>query len=67
VFALVKSRCWGCHGARGIAGHDFVDIAALRGAPVDDMVRSCQMPPDRGLLSDADRGMLLDWASCNKP
>jgi hypothetical protein len=67
VLELVKGRCWGCHGSNGIAGHDFPDIAALRKAPVDYMVGSCQMPPDGAPLAEAARRLLIDWASCKQP
>ncbi len=64
VWKLVKGRCLACHGTNGIAGHDFPDIDALRTAPVADMVGSCQMPPDGAPLRDADRRLLVEWASC---
>jgi hypothetical protein len=64
VMKLVTSRCWACHGSNGIAGHDFPDLAALRKAPVGDMIGSCQMPPDGAPLAEADRRMLVHWASC---
>ncbi len=63
AFGIVRQRCWGCHGTNGIANHDFPDIAALRAAPVVDMVGSCQMPPDG--LDDADRRRLVSWAQCH--
>jgi hypothetical protein len=62
VFHEVQARCWGCHGAGGPAGHDFVDLHALRAAPVGDMVGSCQMPPQG--LPDPERQMLVTWAAC---
>jgi hypothetical protein len=64
VFGLVKRRCWACHATNGLAGHDFPAIAALRAAPVLDMVGSCQMPPDGAPLPDEDRRRLVDWATC---
>ena len=65
VLKLVKGRCWACHGTNGIAGHDFPDIAALRGAPVAEMVGTCQMPPDGAPLREPDRRLLVEWAACN--
>jgi hypothetical protein len=67
VLAVVKGRCLGCHGTNGIAGHDFPDIAALRSAPVDYMIGSCQMPPDGAPLAEVDRRLLVDWAACKAP
>jgi hypothetical protein len=66
VFAFVRRHCWACHATDGIAGHDFPDLVALRAAPVVDMVGSCQMPPDGSPLGEADRAMLVDWASCKQ-
>jgi hypothetical protein len=67
VFDLVKRRCWACHASNGLAGHDFASIAALRSAPIIDMVGSCQMPPDGSALADEDRQRLVDWARCSAP
>jgi hypothetical protein len=67
VLELVKGRCWGCHATNGIAGHDFPDVVALRKAPIDYMIGSCQMPPDGAPLGEAQRRMLVDWASCKQP
>jgi hypothetical protein len=64
VFALVRRRCWACHGTDGIANHDFPDLVALRRAPVAEMVGTCQMPPDGAPLQEPDRALLFDWASC---
>ena len=61
---IVEQRCWACHGAHGVAGHDFVDIPALRRAPIGEMIGTCQMPPDGSVLSDADRRTLLAWSEC---
>ena len=66
VMKVVKNVCWRCHADKGIAGHDFPDIAALRKAPVAYMVGSCQMPPDGNPLADADRVMLTNWAACEQ-
>jgi cytochrome c553 len=66
VMKVVKGVCWRCHADKGIAGHDFPDIAALRKAPVAYMVGSCQMPPDGNPLAEKDRVMLTNWASCEK-
>jgi hypothetical protein len=65
VVALVERRCLGCHDAGGIAGHDFTSIAALRAAPVAEMIGSCQMPPDGApVLAESDRRTLVDWSGC---
>lgn len=64
AFGLVKRRCWACHATNGLAGHDFPTIAALRSAPVIDMVGGCQMPPDGALLPDDERRRLVAWARC---
>jgi len=66
VMELVKGRCWACHQTNGIAGHDFPDLAAVRAAPVEYMIGSCQMPPDGAPLSEVDREMLVGWASCRQ-
>jgi len=64
VFALVQQRCWACHAHDGVANHDFATLAALRAAPVAEMVGTCQMPPDGAPLPDADRHRLVDWSRC---
>ena len=66
VFKLVRHRCWACHATDGIAGHDFPDLAALRTAPVDEMIGTCQMPPDGAPLAEPDRQLLVEWATCKK-
>jgi hypothetical protein len=66
VFTLVRHRCWACHAADGIAGHDFPDLDALRKAPVADMVGTCQMPPDGAPLPEPERTLLVDWSTCSK-
>ena len=65
AFALVRRRCWGCHGADGLANHDFTSLSALRAAPIAEMIGTCQMPPDgERPLEMAERRMLAGWASC---
>lgn len=64
VTTLVTGRCGACHGSHGLAGHDFPGIAALRKAPVADMIASCQMPPDGAPLAEPERRLLVGWASC---
>jgi len=50
---------------RGSANHDFLDVSALRAAPVADMLASCQMPPDGAPpLAEAERRALASWAAC---
>lgn len=66
VMKVVKNVCWRCHADKGIAGHDFPDIAALRKAPVAYMVGGCQMPPDGNPLAQQDRDLLVGWAACEK-
>lgn len=66
VMKVVKGICWRCHADKGIAGHDFPDIAAVRKAPVAYMVGSCQMPPDGNPLAEKDRVMLTNWAACEQ-
>lgn len=62
VMSEVQTACWGCHGKDGSAGHDLVDVAALRAAPIGDMVGSCEMPPNG--LSDENRIKIVQWAAC---
>jgi hypothetical protein len=63
VAAIVEHRCMACHGPGGIAGHDFAaGIDALRGAPVAEMVGTCQMPPDGA--AEPERRALVGWAAC---
>lgn len=64
ALALVGARCGACHGPHGAAGHDFTELAALRAAPVASMLGDCEMPPPPLVLSDADRALLLAWATC---
>ena len=66
VMALVRHRCWACHAEDGIANHDFPDVAALRGAPVAEMVGTCQMPPDGSPLPETERQLLVEWSSCKE-
>jgi len=63
VMAEVQTQCWGCHGKGGSAGHDLVDLAAVKAAPIADMVGSCEMPPNG--LSPEDRTKIVQWASCS--
>ena len=63
--ALVERRCFKCHGAGGLAHHDFTSLDALRGAPIANMVGTCQMPPDgEPALAAADRALLVAWSAC---
>ncbi|HEY1549690.1 MAG TPA: hypothetical protein VGG28_17800 [Kofleriaceae bacterium] len=65
AFAFVQQHCWKCHAAHGIAEHEFTSVPSLRAAPVASMIAGCEMPPDgERPLDDADRRMLIDWASC---
>lgn len=67
ALALVQTRCYGCHGTHGVAGHDFPSIDALRAAPVAEMVGTCQMPPDGAVLTATERIQLVTWAACASP
>ncbi|HET9623698.1 MAG TPA: hypothetical protein VFP84_20140 [Kofleriaceae bacterium] len=66
VMKTVKTVCWRCHANKGIAGHDFPDIEAVKHAPVAYMVGSCQMPPDGNPLAQKDREMLTNWSACQQ-
>lgn len=65
AFAFVQAHCWKCHAEHGIAEHEFTSVPSLRAAPVASMIGGCEMPPDgERPLDDADRRMLIEWASC---
>jgi hypothetical protein len=65
AIAIVHTRCFGCHDAGGIADHDLTSLAALRAAPIAQMVGTCQMPPDgEAPLAEPDRRALVAWAAC---
>jgi hypothetical protein len=65
AFAFVQTHCWKCHAEHGIAEREFTTIPSLRAAPVAAMLGGCEMPPDgERALDDADRRMLIEWASC---
>jgi hypothetical protein len=66
AFAVVQKQCWACHEHDGIANHDFDTLAALKAAPVAEMVGTCQMPPDGAPLPEADRHRLVAWSRCQK-
>ena len=67
AFAFVQQHCWKCHAAGGIAEHEFTSVSSLRAAPIASMIGGCEMPPDgERPLDDAERAMLIAWASCPK-
>ena len=62
---IVHRRCFACHDAGGVANHDFTSLAALRAAPIAQMIGTCQMPPDgEPPLAEADRRALVAWSAC---
>jgi hypothetical protein len=64
AIAIVRRQCVPCHDAGGIAHHDFTTMAALRAAPVAEMIGTCQMPPDgQAPLSLAERRRLVEWST----
>lgn len=68
---LVDDRCVPCHSPGGLASdkplQTYSEVHNLR-SEVLTQVYSCTMPPaDAGVLSPAQRLMLLQWLVCHSP